>query len=725
MKIKIIKRDNTKQKFNPDAIYNAVLSAALEVKITEETINPQAVAKLVTDKVTYKVIKKKVTTVEEIQEAVERVLMGSKYKSIATAYISYRHDRDQMREQVSEWAELGLRFLNSEDTDSQRENSNVPRDSVTTQIEMIKRGYCKKIATDHIIPKRFLKLHNKGQLHIHDIDAVASRVHNCMLFNYPYMFNHGFQLGNKRIEKPTTILTAMNVLVQMVQVQSNLQFGGLTLADLDIHMADFVKGSYDKYLQDTLLDFEDDTVCERYEKIALRKVEREVYRSSKLLSYQLNTLQVRGESSPFVTITYGKATSWEGKLVQRMILKERMDEFLLSGVQEFPKHQFIVREGVNFNPEDPNYDIFQQAIKTSAKTCYPDYIYPDNQVKLTGGEASYMGCRALLPVYKDQPDLYMGRANVGVCSVNLPHIALEVAGNREDFFKVLEERVNIAMDVMEWRYERLTSLKAKEAAFSYIGGAFGMKFDPEESIEKAYANGRGSLSVGYIGLHEVCLAIVGEEPYYSEEAKQLQKDVLTYINNLIQVRKEETKLGFGLYATPSESLTDRLCGLDLETFGSVEGITDKGFYVNSFHVNTETTLTPFEKIDIEAELQALSLAGHISYVESHNLSDNLEAYETLLRYGYKKGLMHQAVNAPWDFCKTCHWTGELTLAEDIDFQYSCPNCKECDKDKVVVTRRLCGYLTTVNKRAPVIGRMKEMVSRVKHDITGKETVYLK
>ncbi len=323
-------------------------------------------------------------------------------------------------------------------------------------------------------------------------------------------------------------------------------------------------------------------------------------------------------------------------------------------------------------------------------------------------------CRALLPVYQQDPTLYMGRANVGVCTVNLPNAAMEAKGDIDKFFSILEDRVNISMDVMKWRYDRLISMKAKEAEFSFVGGAFGLPFEEGESVEKAYANGRGSLSVGYIGLHEVCIALIGDEPYFSEEAKQLQKDILIKINELITVRKQSTGLGYGLYATPSESLTDRFAKLDLETFGIIKGITDKGFYINSFHVNTETTLSPFEKIDIEAELQPLSAAGHISYVETNNLSGNLEAYETLLRYGYEKGLMHQAVNSGWDFCKTCHWTGELELQEDIDFNYTCPNCGEGDKHQVILTRRLCGYLTTVNKRAPVEGRMKEMCSRVKH-----------
>ena len=383
----IIKRDGTTDTFDSKRIYKAVWNAAQEI----EGIVPEEVAQMVTEKVGAKVVRDKITSVEAIQKEVEHVLLCSKYKSVGVAYIQYRHDRDQVREEKSQWVSLGLDVINDADTDSQRENSNVPRDSVTTKVEMIKRGYCKKIATDFIVPKSFQKHHNSGDIHIHDMDAVVSKVQNCMLFDYPYMFENGFQLGNKWIEKPNTILTAMNVLVQMVQVQSNLQFGGLTLADLDVHMSQFIKGSYDKYLEEALEDLEVTEITPRIEKIAMRKTKRECYRAAKLLGYQLNTLQVRGESSPFVTITYGKATNWEGQLLQEMILQERWDEFHKSGVVEFPKHQFITQEGVNFNPEDVNYYLFQKAIKTSAKSCYPDFIYPRNQIAITGGAASYMG----------------------------------------------------------------------------------------------------------------------------------------------------------------------------------------------------------------------------------------------------------------------------------------------------------------------------------------------
>lgn len=325
-------------------------------------------------------------------------------------------------------------------------------------------------------------------------------------------------------------------------------------------------------------------------------------------------------------------------------------------------------------------------------------------------------CRSLLSTWhnEDGNEVNMGRGNAGVCTVNIPRIAIESNGDKEKFFKLLEERCNLAMDVVQWRYNRLITLKAKEAPFTYIGGVFGMKLDPEETVEKCFANGRGSLSLGFIGLHEATLLLLGEEPANSEEAIELQLDIMKHMNSYVDTRKKNDSLGYGIYSSPSEALTDRFCRLDYAKFGSIKGVTDKGFYINSYHINTETIISPFRKIEIEGKFQRLSQSGHISYVEMHNMKDNSEAYEQLVRYAYDNGLMYFSVNAPWDFCKTCHWTGELEVDLDIEHKYECPHCGEKDPNKVIMTRRLCGYLTTFNQRPPVEGRVKEIMSRVKH-----------
>lgn len=400
----IIKRDGTKELFSANKIKQAINSASEASKqaCDESSLVRKVIARL----------KGETASVEDVQDAVVHCLMVSKSKLVAEEYIKHRSKRDQVREDKSSWAKMGIDITSGEDTESQRENSNVPRNSVTTQVEMIKRLYSKKFAMDFILPERFKKAHLAGEIHVHDLENLVTKTPNCCLMHYPYMLENGFQLGNKWIEEPNTILTTMNILVQCVQVQSNLQFGGLTLQDLDIHLGKYIIGSFKKYLIDAVEDLGGDTnalspytldgtyhpldevLCADFPKeveIAIRKTKREVYRAVKLLSYQLNTLQIRGESSPFVTISYGLATTWEGRLLQKCILQERLDEFERSAVQEFPKHMMLIRKGINLEVSDINYDIFQLALKTSAKTCYPDYIFPENQELHTGGSATYMG----------------------------------------------------------------------------------------------------------------------------------------------------------------------------------------------------------------------------------------------------------------------------------------------------------------------------------------------
>lgn len=265
-----------------------------------------------------------------------------------------------------------------------------------------------------------------------------------------------------------------------------------------------------------------------------------------------------------------------------------------------------------------------------------------------------------------------------------------------------------------WRYNRLITLTAKEASFSYIGGVFGMTLEPDETTEKVFANGRGSISIGYIGCYEAALAMTGGDTVFNEDAFNFQEEIMLFFNDKVSQYKILYNEGFGIYSTPSESLTDRFCGLDTKMFGLVKGVTDKGFYVNSFHVNTQAQVTPFEKMDFESHFQRLATGGHVSFVETANLSGNLPAYKEIVRYAHSKGMMYIGVNSPWDFCKNCSWTGELELQEDLDYNYCCPECGETDENEVVKTVRLCGYLSTANKRPPVIGRIKEIRSRVKH-----------
>lgn len=325
-------------------------------------------------------------------------------------------------------------------------------------------------------------------------------------------------------------------------------------------------------------------------------------------------------------------------------------------------------------------------------------------------------CRSLLAPWVNEQGVqqYLGRANSGVVSINLPRIALESKGDKAKFFSIFKERLELARDVGMWRYNRLITLTAKEANFSYIGGVFGMKLNPDDTIEKVFENGRGSISIGYLGCYEASLIMTKDDPVFNENSFNFQKELMEFMNTQVDSYKDSYHKGFGIYSSPSESLTDRFCKLDAERYGLVDGVTDKGFYVNSFHVNTQANVDPFTKMDFESIFQRLATGGHVSFVETCNLSGNLSAYEEIVKYAYNRKMMYIGVNSPWDFCKSCSWTGELALQEDLDYNYVCPECGESDENKIVKTVRLCGYLSTANKRPPVLGRIKEIRSRVKH-----------
>lgn len=670
--------------------------------------------------------------VEQIQDVVVLSLMEKGYYNAALAYTQYRTKHNYARQEKDVFAKQGLDILEDRDTQSQRDNANVPRNTMSSKIEIMKRLNSKRLALEYIVPKAFKEAHERGEIYVHDMDAVITKHFNCCNADYPNMLKGGFQMGNKFIEEPSLIETTMNVLVQAIQCQSTNQFGGLSIIDLDIHLAKYIEENHRRNVQD-IIDYEnarfqahplstsvlDDTAF--IEKMAWAKTKKQMYKACRLLSYQINTLSVRGESSPFVTITYGKGTGKYERLIQQSILEERFNECSANGVQEFPKHQFNVDSKINAYPGTPNYDLFQLACKVSAMSCYPDFIFPENQLLHTGGSAGYMGCRSLLPPWKNEDGelVYLGRANAGVCTVNLPHAALETledGGDIDDFIDLVCKRTELAMDVGEWRYNRLIKTKAKDNPFTYTTGLMGMVLDPEETVERVFANGRATVSVGYIGLHEVVLAFMGEAVRLdNEKAIAFQVRVMEAMNDTIAKRRAETGIYFSLYGTPAESLTDRFCQQDKERFGVIPGITDKGFYVNSYHVDTELKISPFEKIAIEANFQKLSTGGHISYVEANQMKDNLPAYEKLVIYAFENKLMHFGINSPWDFCKSCHWTGEIPLVTDEDHKYKCPECGETDPDKIVMIRRMNGYIARVDTRPPVLGRVKEIISRVKHE----------
>lgn len=380
----------------------------------------------------------------------------------------------------------------------------------------------------------------------------------------------------------------------------------------------------------------------------------------------------------------------------------------------FPKLVMFLEEGNNLNKKDPNYYLKKLALECSSKRLYPDIISVKNNKKITGSSTpvSPMGCRSFLSVWKDSDgnEVLDGRNNLGVVSINLPRIAIESGKGVDKFYSILKGRLQLAQEALMTRVDRLIGVKASVAPILYTEGGFGVKLKPDDDIIELFKNGRASISVGYIGLHEVGLLMFGDKPINSEKVQSFLKDIIAYIRVYIDKLKHETGWGWSLYSTPSESLCDRFCRLDLQKFGNIKGITDKGWYTNSFHLDVDEKVNPFTKIDFEKPYHWLASGGHISYAEFPNVQNNLEALEQVWDYAMEH-LAYFGTNTPSDKCFECGFSGEFTATSK---GFECPKCGNHDSAKMNTIRRVCGYLGSPTARGFNDGKQAEVIHRVKH-----------
>lgn len=444
-----------------------------------------------------------------------------------------------------------------------------------------------------------------------------------------------------------------------------------------------------------------------------RDMKKEIYDSCQSLEYEINCVFSSNGQTPFITFNFGQATSRWGREIQKAILQVRIDGL---GAEKrtavFPKLVFTLKDGVNLRENDPNYDIKQLALECASKRIYPDILSYDKVVETYGYFVSPMGCRSFLPKYiNDQgEEMSYGRRNIGVCTLNLPNIALST-NSVEEFFTELDYRIQLIFDALMYRYNSLSQVRPHNAPILYSYGATGHRLSPDDNVQKIFRNGEATASIGYIGLHEVALRFFGDGWQSNPDAKDFTYNILKRMAHWRDIWSEETGIGFSIYSTPAESLTDRFAKMDKEKFGDVEGITDKGYYTNSFHLDVAEKVDPFTKIDFETPYPPLTTGGHIVYVEQPSLVKNLDALESIWDYAYDK-VPYFGVNQPISRCFNCGYEGDF----DADVKgFYCPKCENRDPATIEVVERLCGYLSTVSERKPISGRIKEMTSRVKHE----------
>ncbi|MDG2916617.1 anaerobic ribonucleoside-triphosphate reductase [Bisgaard Taxon 10/6] len=702
----VIKRDGSRSSFEIQRIINAIKKAAKAVDVQDERYYHQ-IGQQACDEI-FEHYQNEID-ISHIQRIVENKLMASSYPQVARAYIEYRHDRDSAREKRSKLTKEIEGLIEQTNMAVLNENANKDSKVIPTQRDLLAGIVAKHYAKQYLLPKDVVDAHERGEIHYHDLDyAPFFPMFNCMLVDLKGMLTKGFKMGNAEIEPPKSIGTATAVTAQIIaQVASHI-YGGTTINRIDEVLAPYVQLSYEK-----LLKIAEEWQIPDAEGFAKARIEKECFDAFQSLEYEVNTLHTANGQTPFVTFGFGLGTGWQERLIQKSILRNRIRGLGKNHkTPVFPKLVFTIKKGVNQSPADPNYDIKKLALECASKRMYPDILNYDQVVKVTGSFKAPMGCRSFLGKYEENgQEIHDGRNNLGVVSLNLPRIALEAKHDEKRFFEILEQRLALAKKALMTRIARLENTKARVAPILYMEGACGVRLKADDNVAQIFKNGRASVSLGYIGIHETINALYNNGHIFDDE--MLREKGIKIVERLSSATKEwakETGYAFSLYSTPSENLCDRFCRLDTKQFGIIDGVTDKGYYTNSYHLDVEKKVNPYDKLDFEMPYPSLASGGFICYGEYPNIQHNLKALEDVWDYSYDR-VPYYGTNTPIDECYECGFTGEF---ECTSKGFTCPKCGNHDSEKVSVTRRVCGYLGSPDARPFNPGKQEEVKRRVKH-----------
>ena len=633
------------------------------------------------------------------------------YGQIATArsYEGYRSVRTYQRGENTTDESI-MTLINRTNTDVITENSNKDAVLNSTQRDLIAGEVSKDIALRKMLPTHLAQAHKNGSIHIHDLDYFIGPMTNCCLINIGDMLQNGTVINKKQIKKPKSFQVACTVMTQIIaQVASN-QYGGQSV---DIkHLAEFVKISYDKNYYSILKYINDE---QKAKELAEAMTRKEVKSGIQTIQYQVNTLLTTNGQSPFVTIFMNIKEGMEYEKEMALIVEEMLSQ-RLDGIENavgvkitpaFPKLVYVLNESNTKGGK--YYYLTQLAAKCTAKRMYPDYISEKKMKEIYEGNCySPMGCRSFLPPYKDKDGNYKfeGRLNLGVQTVNLPQAAILAKGDIDKFYSILDSRLALIKEMGLLRYNKLKDQPSDVSPIHWQYGGIA-RLAQGEKIGKLFLDGYATVSVGYIGLHEAVYSLTGRS-ISTPEGHKLALDMLKYMKNKANQWFKETRLAFTMYGTPSESTAGRLCEIDRKNFGVIEGVTDKGYYTNSYHVTPSEPIDAFTKLSLEAEFQEVSTGGCISYIEIPNLTNNVKVVENIMDFMYNN-ITYAEFNTKSDYCQVCGYDGEIIINDDL--QWECPQCHNKDLQKMNVIRRTCGYL---GENYWSKGRTKDIKDRVMH-----------
>jgi len=724
--MRIIKRSGEEAVFDRKKIEAAIAKANENGSNKKELTNRQIeyIALVIED---YCAQVGRALSVEEIQELVETHIILQGAPETAKRYIRYRYTRNLLRENnTTDNQILSLIECNNEEVKQENANKNPTVNSV--QRDYMAGEVSRDLTKRLLLPQEIVEAHEQGIIHFHDMDYYAQHMHNCDLVNLEDMLQNGTVISGTMIEKPHSFSTACNIATQIIaQVASN-QYGGQSISLT--HLAPFVDISRQKIRREII---ETITSCGGTldEEVITQNVEKrlrdEIRKGVQTIQYQVVTLMTTNGQAPFITVFMylGEARNAQEKKDLAVIIEETLEQ-RYQGVKNesgvwitpaFPKLIYVLEED-NITPDSPYWYLTKLAAKCTARRMVPDYISEkvmlQNKVDKNGNGNCYtcMGCRSFLTPYVDpetnQPKYY-GRFNQGVVTLNLVDIALSSGGDREKFWQIFDERLDLCYRALMCRHKRLRGTLSDAAPILWQNGALA-RLEKGETIDKLLYGGYSTISLGYAGLYE-CVKYMTGRSHTDPDATPFALDVMRYMNKATAAWKAKENIDFSLYGTPLESSTYRFAKCLQKRFGVIPGVTDKAYITNSYHIHVTEDIDAFSKLAFEAQFQALSPGGAISYVEVPNMQNNLEAVLQLIRFIYDN-IMYAELNTKSDYCQTCGFDGEITIAEDDGkLIWECPVCHNRDQSKMNVARRTCGYIGTQYWNQ---GRTQEIKERVLH-----------